>query len=198
MNDIYIYGASGHGKVVLDMALHLNLAIAGFVDRNPLLSTFEGYKVIRSVPSKANYIIAIGDNSIRQKIAETNSNDLLPALIHKYTIIGLNVTLGQGTMVAAGAIINPSVRVKSNCIINTAAVIEHDCVIEDFVHISPNVTLCGSVIVGKGTHVGAGAVIIPGVKIGAWCTIGAGTVVIKDIPDGATVVGNPARIIKSI
>jgi sugar O-acyltransferase (sialic acid O-acetyltransferase NeuD family) len=198
MNDIYIYGASGHGKVVLDIALHLDLAIAGFVDRNPLLSTFEGYEVIRSVPSKTTYIIAIGDNSIRQKIAETNSNEILPALIHKYAILGLNVTLGQGTMVAAGVVINPSVIVKSHCIINTAAVIEHDCVIEDFVHISPNVTLCGSVIVGKGTHVGAGAVIIPGVKIGAWCTIGAGTVVIKDIPDGATVVGNPGRIIKSI
>jgi len=198
MNDIYIYGASGHGKVVLDIALNLNLAIAGFVDRNPLLSKFEGYEVIKSVPSKANYIIAIGDNSIRQKIAQTSSGDLLPALINKHAIIGGNVILGQGTMVAAGAIINPSVIVKSNCIINTAAVIEHDCVIEDFVHISPNVTLCGSVIVGKGTHVGAGAVIIPGVKIGDWCTIGAGTVVIKDIPNGATVVGNPGRIIKSI
>ncbi|AUC80548.1 acetyltransferase [Nonlabens sp. MB-3u-79] len=195
---MYIYGASGHGKVVLDIALNLNLAIAGFVDRNPLLSKFEGYEVIKSVPSKANYIIAIGDNSIRQKIAQTSSGDLLPALIHKHAIIGGNVLLGQGTMVAAGAIINPSVIVKSNCIINTAAVIEHDCVIEDFVHISPNVTLCGSVIVGKGTHVGAGAVIIPGVKIGDWCTIGAGTVVIKDIPNGATVVGNPGRIIKSI
>jgi serine acetyltransferase len=86
--------------------------------------------------------------------------------------------------------------VKSNCIINTAAVIEHDCVIEDYVHISPNVTICGHVKIGKGTHVGAAAVIIPGIKIGAWCTIGAGAVVIRDIPDGATVVGNPGRIIK--
>lgn len=196
MNDIYIYGASGHGKVVLDIALHLNLAIAGFVDRNPLLSTFEGYKVIRSVPSKANYIIAIGDNYIRQKIAETNSNDLLPALIHKYSIIGLNVTLGQGTMVAAGAIINPSVRIKSNCIINTASVIEHDCILEDFVHISPHATLSGNVFVGEGTHIGAGAVVIPGIRIGKWCTIGAGTVLIKDVPDFATVVGNPGRVIR--
>jgi len=130
MNNIYIYGASGHGMVVLDIALHLNLVIAGFVDRNPLLNTFEGYEVIRSVPSKANYIIAIGDNSTRQKIAETNSNNLLPALIHKHAIIGLNVKLGQGTVVAASVVINPSVIVKSHCIINTAAVIEHDCVIK--------------------------------------------------------------------
>lgn len=56
--------------------------------------------------------------------------------------------------------------------------------------------LAGNVIVGEGTHLGIGACVIQGIRIGKWCTIGAGTVIIKDIPDGATVVGNPGKIIK--
>lgn len=63
-------------------------------------------------------------------------------------------------------------------------------------NISPNAALAGNVTIGEGTHVGMGASIIQGIKIGKWCTIGAGAVIIQDIPDGATVVGNPGKIIK--
>lgn len=69
-------------------------------------------------------------------------------------------------------------------------------VISDYVHISPNVSLAGNVEVGEGTHIGIGASIIQGIKIVKWCTIGAGAVIIKDVPDCATVVGNPGKIIK--
>jgi acetyltransferase EpsM len=68
-------------------------------------------------------------------------------------------------------------------------------VIADFVHISPNATLSGNVKAGEGSHIGAGATIIQGITIGKWCTVGAGAVVIKDVPDYATVVGVPARVI---
>lgn len=81
-------------------------------------------------------------------------------------------------------------------IVNTGASVDHDCKIDDFVHISPRATLCGNVIVGEGTQVGAASVIIPGIKIGKWCTIGAGTVIIRDVPDYAVVVGNPGKVIK--
>jgi acetyltransferase EpsM len=94
------------------------------------------------------------------------------------------------SVVQAGTVIG------RHCIINTSASIDHDCVIEDFVHISPNATLSGNVRVGEGTHIGAGATIIQGITVGKWCTVGAGAVVIRDVPDYATVVGVPARVIK--
>jgi acetyltransferase-like isoleucine patch superfamily enzyme len=82
----------------------------------------------------------------------------------------------------SGVSINSAVSIGKHCIINTNSSIDHDCVIEDFVHISPNAALGGSVI--------------QGIRIGKWCTIGAGAAIIRDIPDGATVVGNPGKIIK--
>ena len=94
------------------------------------------------------------------------------------------------------AIVNADATIGNHVIINTAALIEHDCTIDDFAHISPKVTLSGNVKIGTGTHVGSGAIVIPGIKIGKWCTIGAGAVFINDIPDGATVIGNPGKIIK--
>jgi acetyltransferase EpsM len=78
---------------------------------------------------------------------------------------------------------------------NFSFFLEHDCSLEDFVHVSPNATVCGVVSIGNGTHVGAGAIIIPEIKIGEHCVIGAGTVVINDIPSHSKVVGNPGRIL---
>lgn len=196
MDDIYIYGASGHGKVVLDIAVRIGFKILGFIDDNPLLEVFESYKVFKTLPKGGKYVIAIGDNTIREKIATQSPNNIIEALVHDTAVIALNVNLGTGTIVAASAVVNPSSTIKGNSIINTGAIVEHDCFIEDFVHISPNATICGGVTVGKGTHIGAGAVVIPGVKIGDRCIIGAGTVVLKDVPNGVTMVGNPGRIIK--
>jgi sugar O-acyltransferase (sialic acid O-acetyltransferase NeuD family) len=104
--------------------------------------------------------------------------------------------VGEGTVVFHNSVIQAGSVIGKHCIINTAASIDHDCKLEDFVHISPNATLSGNVKVGEGSHIGAGATIIQGITIGKWCTVGAGAVVIKDVPDYATVVGVPARVIK--
>ena len=87
---------------------------------------------------------------------------------------------------------------KKHCIVNTGATVDHDCELQDYVHISPNATLCGNVFVGEGTHIGAGSVVLPGVKIGKWSVIGAGSVVAKDIPDRMLAVGNRCKIVKTI
>lgn len=195
MDSFYIYGASGHGKVVYDIAVKLGYQVSGFVDDNLSLKSFESLKVYKLLPHDSKYIIAIGDNAIREKIALQKLTGIIKPLVHDTAVIAHNVQIGDGTVVAANAVINPNAIIKSNCIINTAAVVEHDCVVEDFAHISPNATICGGVTVGKGTHIGAGAVVIPGVKIGGRCIIGAGTVVLQDVPEGVTLVGNPGRIL---
>lgn len=196
---MYIYGASGHGKVILEIAESKGIQVEGFIDIDPNKSELLGYRVFHSlVDQSAEMVLAIGDNKVRRKLAMQNPNFKYSILIHPLANISKRAQFNKGTVVMAGATVNVDVIVGMHCIINTNASIDHDCVIEDFVHLSPNVGIAGSVTVGEGTHVGIGASIIQGIKIGRWCTIGAGAVIIKDVPDGSTIVGNPGRVIKKV
>lgn len=199
MNDICLFGASGHGKVVKDVALSQNISIKAFFDDHPTSNFLKDTSVFSNDKIKDylnfNFIISIGNNKIRKKISEIIKTSFTK-LIHKTAIIAPNVSILEGSVVMAGAIINEDTKIGKHTIINTRAIVEHDCIIGDYVHISPSVTITGNVLIKEGTHIGAGAIVIPNVKIGKWVTIGAGTVVISDIPDFAVVVGNPGKIIK--
>ncbi len=199
---LYLYGASGHAKVLLEIAEMNGHVIGGLVDANPAITALLGHPVTQSMPAEDyagnTFVISIGNNQIRRRIAESPelAGKYFEILVHPHSVISPAADLGEGTVVMAGAVINPSVRVGRHCIINTMASVDHDCELEDYVHISPGSALAGSVHVGEGTHIGIGASVIPGIRIGRWCTVGAGAVVIRDVPDGATVVGNPARLLK--
>ncbi|WP_312342389.1 acetyltransferase [Chryseobacterium binzhouense] len=194
---MYLYGASGHGKVIAEIAEENNVVIDAFIDQNVLKTEFLEYKVLHGIPDmNADFIISIGNNFTRKKIADSNSTLNYMKLFHPRSIISKRCVIDVGTVVMGGVTINPESKIGRHCIINTNSSIDHDCIIEDFVHISPNAALAGDVKVGEGTHIGIGANIIQGIRIGRWCTIGAGAVIIKDVPDGATVVGNPGKIIK--
>lgn len=192
-----ILGASGHGKVIHDIAIISGWNIHKFYDDNPNLKEFYGFDVlpISSVTSAMDNIIAIGNNKIRKTLS-TRHVISYSTLIHPNANISPSVAINEGTVVMAGVTINADCKVGKHCIVNTNASVDHDCILEDYVHISPNVALAGNVTVGEGTQVGIGACVIQGIKIGKWCTIGAGTIIIKDIPDYAVVVGNPGKIIK--
>ena len=195
-----LYGASGHGKVILDiLKLQGEKEISVCDDR--ATGDFCGIKVERPEEiggwDSRNVVVGIGINTVRKKVVEKLDKSITFGHgIHPKAVIAEGVKVGEGTVVMAGAVINPGAEVGRHCIVNTCASIDHDCILEDYVHISPNATLSGNVVVGTGTHFGSGAVSIQGIRIGKWCTIGAGTVVIRDVPDFSTVVGNPGRIIK--
>ncbi|WP_343563058.1 acetyltransferase [Sphingobacterium sp.] len=194
---MYLFGASGHGKVIAEIAECTGNKINGFIDTDLNKSTLLGYSVFHEIPKEhSKAIVAIGNNEIRKKIVNEISTFTYSKLIHPSANISNRSILGNGSVVMAGATVNTDVKIGEHCIINTNASVDHDCIIEDFVHLSPNVALAGNVYIGEGTHVGIGACIIQGIKIGKWVKIGAGTVIIRDIPDGCTVVGNPGRIIK--
>lgn len=194
---MYIFGASGHGKVIAEIAEQSQLKITAFVDQDRSKKRLLEYEVTHEVNEPGQMFIAIGNNRTRKKIADMYSKATCPLLIHPRSAISSRAVILEGTVIMAGVSINAEVSIGKHCIINTNASVDHDCILEDFVHISPNVALAGDVRVGEGTHIGIGACVIQGITIGKWCTIGAGAVVIQDVPDGATLVGNPGRIIKS-
>lgn len=197
MNRFYLYGASGHGKVVAEIAELSGLDIAGFIDDNHEITELISYPVAHQLPSKPiSLLLSIGNNRTRKKIAQSLTQVSYKSLIHPRAIVSRHALLKEGTVVMGGVTINAGSNIGKHCIINTNASIDHDCVIGDYVHISPNAALAGDVKVGEGTQIGIGACVIQSVRIGAWCTIGAGAVIIKDVPDGTTVVGNPGRAIK--
>lgn len=192
-----IFGASGHGKVVLDILLSNNIKVDFILDDKPDSTELLGIDIVKAddVDVQQEAIIAIGNNETRKNISKKYLFTYKTAIDPKATVSKF-ANIEVGTVVMANAVINPNAKIGKHCIVNTSSVIEHDCIVRDFVHISPGASLAGNVTIEEGAHIGIGASIIQGVKIGQWAIVGAGAVVIKDVPDFATVVGNPTRIIK--
>lgn len=197
---MHIIGANGHAKVIIDILTVNNIEISGIWDDNRDIKVLNGFAVNGNIVDFAKlntdqFILAIGNNSVRKRIAERLMHTKLLA-IHPTSAIAASVVLGGGTVLMAHTSVNANAVIGEHVIINTNASVDHDCKIANFVHISPQVGLAGAVEVGEGTHIGIGASVIQGVKIGKWATIGAGAVIIKDVPDYAVVVGNPGKVIK--
>lgn len=193
---IYLYGASGHAKVILEILEAGQVQVKGLFDDNPATRPIWQYTVAAFPGSfdkgTDELIISIGNNRIRKELA-TQLQVHFAKAIHPRANLSPRAVTGEGTVVMAGVTINADTVIGRHCIINTNASVDHDCVLEDYVHISPNASLCGGVKVKEGAHIGAGAVIIPGITIGEWAVVGAGAVIVKDVPDHVTVMGNPAR-----
>jgi sugar O-acyltransferase (sialic acid O-acetyltransferase NeuD family) len=198
-NKITLYGASGHAKVIIDILKSASTEIENIVDDNPKSEIILGIKIIKSdkfdFNAIKNAILSIGNNRVR-KVLSAKLNVVFVKAIHPTAIVSKFASIGEGTVIMAGAIINPEAKIGNHCIINTGAIIEHDCFIDNFAHISPGASLAGNVSIGEGAHIGIGATIIQGLKIGKWTIVGAGAIIIKDVPDYAVVVGNPGKIIK--
>lgn len=194
---VHLLGAGGHARVILDLLRAREIPVGGIYDADPSVCELDGYRVLPESEVRFPLLLAIGDNAQRKRLVRRfgDSAGSYATVVAPSAILSPSVRLGEGTVVMEGAILQAATRVGNHVIVNTGASIDHECILEDYVHVSPCATLCGRIRVGEGTHVGAGAVVIPGIRIGRWCRIGAGAVIIRDIPDGATVVGNPGRII---
>lgn len=201
-NKLYIIGASGHGKVILDIACKLNRwdEIA-FFDSDNTKKECLGYKVIGKVCDiwsqldDVDIIVAIGNNSIRKelhlKLMENRAS--LPILVHPNAVIGLNVNIGAGTVIMAGAVINSDTTIGQSCIINTGSTVDHDNEVGDYVHISPGVNLAGNVKVGNESWICIGSKVSNNVEIAENVIVGAGSVVLTDISSQGKYYGIPAR-----
>ena len=197
MNRLIIIGASGHGKVVADVAVHCGYDQIEFLDDDETLAKCGAWPVVgkcdKAVKIEDDIFVAIGNADTRKKFIEKLSNKHLVTLVHPDAVIANGVRIEAGTVVMAGAVINPDAEIGKGCIINTSSSVDHDCVVKDYVHISVGAHLSGTVYVGEGTWIGVGATVSNNVNICGNCIIGAGAVVIKDITEAGTYVGVPAK-----
>lgn len=209
---IAIWGASGHALVVSNIVkLSGQYEIIGFLDdvhpkrkgdifdEKPILGGREALSLLKQKGIQ-HIVMGFGHCSLRIKVfnlLKKNKFNIL-TIIHPNAVISDGVKIGEGTVVAAGVIIDPSCKVGRCVILNNSDVICHGSRIDDGAHVCPGVKISGNVHVGFGSWIGIGSSIIEGVRIGAGSYIGAGTVVNKDIPEGVVVYGNPARIIRRV
>jgi sugar O-acyltransferase (sialic acid O-acetyltransferase NeuD family) len=197
MNKLAIIGASGHGKVIADIASKNGYQEIIFLDDNRNLHECGGYPVIGTSSDvkslDADIIVGIGNASIRKRIQASVDEKKMVTLIHPDAVIADGVKIGKGTVVMAGAVINPGTIIGKGCIINTCSSVDHDCHIGNYVHVSVGSHLCGTVNIGNEVWIGAGATVINNLSICSNSTIGAGAVVIKNIEMVGTYVGVPVR-----
>ncbi len=204
--NVVIIGAGGHAKVIADIIDKSKDIVVGFLDDNrtkgDIIIKEKQYKVIGKIDHckeiqlkypEMEFVIAIGNNKVRKQIAERHKDLKFYTAIHPSSQIALDVEIGEGTVVMANTSINTSTKIKKHCIINTGAVVEHDNCLENYAHISPNATLCGTVRIGELTQIGAGTTIRNNINICHDCIIGAGSVVVKNINEPSTYIGIPAK-----
>lgn len=197
MNRLIIIGASGHGKVVADIATLNGFTDIVFLDNNPAISSCAGYPVLGPDTMIAeldgDVFVAVGNADIRKRLMERDYTRHFPILIHPNAVVAKDVEIGAGSVVMAGTVINPGARIGKGVIVNTSSSVDHDCVVGDYCHIAVGAHLSGTVVVGEGTWIGTGATVSNNIIICGDCMIGAGAVVIKDVHIPGIYMGVPAR-----
>ena len=208
MSNIVIVGSRGHAKVVIDIVeQEAKYRIAGLIDgyRNVGEKTLN-YQVLGSeadLPRLAaeydlkGVIVAIGDNLVRSKVAAKVS-EYCPQLpfvnaVHPRATIARSTTVGAGTVLMAGAIVNPDCRVASFCILNTNSSLDHDSVMDEYSSLAPGAITGGNCRISAFSAIGIGAVLRHGITVGEHSVIGAGATVLKDIEAYSVAYGCPAK-----
>lgn len=206
---IFIIGASGHAKVIIDIVERTGAyEIAGVIDKArsvgedvagyPVLGNDSVLPALMAEKDVVHAVIAIGDNPLRASIAGAIKSACphleFPTLIHPGATIGKGVRIGQGTVVMAGAVANSYCDIGAFCIINTCAILDHDGVMEEFSSLAPGASVGGNCKIGPLAAVGIGVAMKQGTHVGARSVVGAGAAVVRDLPEDIVAYGVPARV----
>jgi sugar O-acyltransferase (sialic acid O-acetyltransferase NeuD family) len=201
---LLVLGASGHGKVVADVAecsgwtdiRFYDDRVAELSDANypwPVVGDAEAF--LRDSVSSSGVFVAIGVNAIRRKFVERliQCKAPLKSLVHPAAVVSRYAILGQGALVMPGAVVNAGCVLGAAAIINTGASVDHDCHLGDFVHVCPGAHLAADILSGDEVWFGIGCAVRQGIQIGSRTVIGAGAALVENIGDDHVVKGVPAR-----
>lgn len=191
MNTLLLMGAGGHARSCIDVieqsGRYIIFGVVGLPDE--VGSQVLGYPVVGTdselpelIASCTNALITVGqiqspDPRIRLFDLLTSRGFKLPSIVSPHAHVSRHATVGAGSIVMHGAIINAGARVGQNCIINSHALIEHDAIIGDHCHLSTGVCVNGDVQVGMGSFIGSGSVLREGIQLGERCLVSMGLAV---------------------
>lgn len=213
MTSVVIIGAGGFGREVLDIVDAIaadggDLEPIGFVDDGEVdpdvlarlgVEVLGGADVLADLPRGTRYVVGVGSAPVRRLlVGRAEEAGLAPiTLVHPSATQGRDVEIGTGSIICAGVRMTTNIRIGAHCHVNLNSTIGHDSVLEDFVSINPLVAISGNVRVCEDTMLGTGSAVLQGLIVGPGVAVGGGAVVVKDVEPGQTVVGIPAKPLRS-
>lgn len=207
-----VYGASGFGREVMPVIREaffkngMNRDQFVFVDDKPDSDIVNGHRVMTYEDFiNSDYLlkyatIAIANSKIREVLVQKCTNDGIEFIdvIANNTIKLDEVYLGQGCILSPFVTLTSNIKIGKHFHANIYSYVAHDCVIGDFVTFAPGVKCNGNVVIEDHVYIGTGAILKQGTPkrplvIGRGAVVGAGAFVNKNVPEGVTVIGNPAK-----
>jgi sugar O-acyltransferase (sialic acid O-acetyltransferase NeuD family) len=204
MDSVVLIGAGGHCKSVIDVIEATGrYEIVGLIEADDGRSNeVLGYPILgsdrdlpRLIDDYETFLIAIGQITSPRLRIETFDGLLrlgakFPTVFSPRAYVSKHASIGIGTVVMHGAVVNSSVQVGNNCIVNSMSLIEHDAIVEDHCHVSTGARVNGGAFIGAGSFIGSGAILKHGVSIGARSIVGAGSLILSDLPANSRVQGD--------
>ncbi len=212
MTDVIVVGGGDQGRQVisaieagegnrivgvLDRAIPPGTVVAGY----PVLGTEDDLRATAEQNGAGAFVVAIGDNATRGALLEqlvAGCPQLsMCTIIHPTASVARDATVGDGSIVLAGAVVSNGCTVGRGVLLGTRSSIDHDCVVDDYASLAPGVTTGGTVHIGRATALGVGANVVHGITIGADTVVGAGALVLDDIPERVVAYGVPALVART-